>query len=199
MSKEIWNTITPMSGSKNGVVNVGASAHTGRLDRRSIAAFKAEGAADCLLTSIQKAYPQFTRINDISVTAEGGDVTITGKSNSNRLTFSLGTGDIEITLPEQYSAAGTITANAANISDDPGASAEFDFSLTISVPENPAAAIRQQMIIVMDAGNREHAATIRQAAGEPTLAITPTTVMIDAAGTPVSVTVKSKKNWIVEE
>ena len=59
-------------------------------------------------------------------------MTISGKTNSSK-TFSLGTGTfLDISLPSNYTAHSASTANGANISGDPGAAQEVDYSITIT-------------------------------------------------------------------
>lgn len=198
MSKASWNTISPMSGSGNGIVNVGGSVHTGRIARMSQVAFKAVGVTDRTLAVIQKAKAEFVAINNVSAPAEGGNVTVTGRSNSSKLTFSLGAGDITITLPGEYSAGGATTANGAAIAGDPGGSAEFEFSFTVSVPENGSITPRTKSVNVVAEGGQSASSTISQPAGEPELTIEPESVTIESDGTAVAVAVTSNTNWTAE-
>lgn len=197
MSKASWNSVDPSSGSNDGIVNVGGSVNTGRAQRMSTPAWKAMDVPDQVLSVTQKAKAEFISINNVSATKEGGNVTVTGKSNSSKLTFSLGAGDITVTLPANYSAGGAETANAAAITGDPGASAEFDFSVTIDVPKNETTAPKARAINVVAAGGQSASATISQPAGDPVLTISPTSVTIEADGTAVAVTVTSNTNWQV--
>lgn len=195
MSRASWNNVNPSSGSGDVVVNVGGSVHTGRQQRTSTPTFKAVGVADQVLTVTQKAKAEFITINNVSATKEGGNVTVTGKSNSSKLTFALGAGDITVTLPGNYSAAGAETANAAAIAGDPGASAEFEFSVTIDVPKNETTAPKTRAINVVAAGGQSASATISQPAGDPVLTLSQNAVTIEADGTPVAITVISNTNW----
>ena len=197
MSKTSWNTVNPSSGSGDGIVNVGGSVHTGRMQRTSTPAFKAMGVADQVLTVTQKAKAEYVTINDVSAGKDGGNVTVIGKSNSSKLTFSLGAGDITITLPSKYSAGGAETANNTAIVGDPGATSEFEFSVTINVPKNTTTAPKARAINVVAAGGQSASATISQPAGDPVLTISPTSITIEADGTAVAVTVTSNTNWQV--
>lgn len=197
MSKASWNNVNPSTGSGDVVVNVGGSVHTGRQQRVSTPTFKAVGVTDQVLTVTQKAKAEFVSISDVSAGKEGGNVTVTGKSNSSKLTFSLGAGDITLILPEKYSAAGAETTNGNAIEGDPGASAEFDFSLTITVPMNETTEPKTRAINVVAAGGQSASATVSQPAGDPVLTISPESVTIEADGTAVAVTVESNTNWQV--
>lgn len=146
----------------------------------------------------QAGRTEFVTVSDVSAPKGGGNVTITGKSNSSKLNFALGAGDITVTLPASYSAGGATTTNNTAITGDPGASAEFSFSITIEIPKNTTVATKSRKITVTAAGGQIATANISQAAGDPTLSVTPATVTLDAEGTAVAVSVTSNTNWSVE-
>jgi hypothetical protein len=146
----------------------------------------------------EEAKPEFVSIENVSASKGGGNVTVTGTSNSSKLTFALGTGSLVISLPNTYSAGGTGTTNGATIAGDPGASAQFSFSLVISVPANTTTGALTKTVTVTANGGQQATSTISQAAGDPTLSVTPTSITLTAEGTAVSVTVTSNTNWTVE-
>ena len=197
MAKPTWTTVSPANGSGNATVNVGATAHTGRLQRTGVLTYKATGVTDVTQNVTQSAKAEFVTVNNVSSPKGGGNVTITGKSNSSKLTFSLGSGDITITLPTTYLAGGASTTNGASVTGDPGAVAEFDFSLTIAIPANTTTAAKTRSVNVLAAGGQSAAATISQAAGDPTLSVSPTGITLEADGTQVAVTVTSNTNWTI--
>lgn len=198
MAKPQWVTTQPSSGSMNGTVNISGSRHTGRNQRSGKLTFKADGAADVERPVNQAGRTEFVSVNDVSAPKDGGNVTITGKSNSSKLNFALGSGDITVSLPASYSAGGATTTNNTAITGDPGAGAEFEFSMTLAIPKNTTIANRSRKITITAAGGQIATATISQAAGDPTLSVTPATVTLDAEGTAVAVTVTSNTNWTVE-
>jgi hypothetical protein len=146
----------------------------------------------------QEAKSEFVTIENKSVDKGGGSVTVTGKSNSTKLKFVLGTGAVVATLPANYSAGGASTANDAAISGDPGATAEYSFSITLTAAANGTTAARTQTLTVTAAGGQSAQATINQAAGDPTSSVSPASTTLTAAGTAVAVTVTSNTNWSVE-
>ncbi|HIZ15096.1 MAG TPA: hypothetical protein H9816_04210, partial [Candidatus Tidjanibacter faecipullorum] len=148
MAKPSWVTTQPSSGTGNGSVKVSASAYTGRTQRSGSLTYTAEGAEEVVQTVSQQGKAEFVTVQNASATKAGGSVTITGKSNSSKLTFALGTGDLTISLPGTYTAAGKSATSGTAISGDPGGSAEFDFSITISVPANGTIAARSRQITV---------------------------------------------------
>jgi hypothetical protein len=147
---------------------------------------------------MQEAKPEFVSIENVSVAKGGGNVTVTGKSNSSKLNFSLGTGAIVASFPSNYNAGGASTANNADITGDPGATAEYNFSVTLAAATNETIEARTQTLSVTANGGQSAQATMSQAAGDPTLSVSPESITLTAAGTAVAVTITSNTNWTVE-
>lgn len=198
MAKPTWVTTQPSSGSGNGTVQVSATAHTGRVQRTGELTYKADGADDVVQSVTQKGKEEFVTVENVSASKAGGSVTVKGKSNSSKLTFALGTGNIIITLPNTYTAAGKSATNGTAISGDPGASAEFEFSLAVTVPANTTIAAKSRQITVTTAGGQSATSTISQAAGDAALEVLPASITLEADGTAVEVTVTSNTSWTVE-
>ena len=83
----------------------------------------------------QKAKTEFAQFNDgaeMSAPKAGGTVTVQGKSNSKILTFAwVGTVE-DVAIPQSYTANGSPATNGAEITGDPGAANEYDFSLSLA-------------------------------------------------------------------
>lgn len=197
MAKPSWSTVSPANGSGNGTVNVSGTKNTGRNSRSGSLTYKATGVADIAQAVTQEGTAEYVTINNISAPKGGGNVTITGKSNSSRLNFTLGTGNITVTIPATYTAGGSTVNNNVAITGDPGATAEYDFSIVIAVPANATTAAKTRAIVVTAVGGQTATSTISQPAGDPTLSVTPTSITLDANGTAVTVTVTSNTNWTV--
>ena len=119
-------------------------------------------------------------------------------SNSKKLTFSFGAGDLDITLPDFYTAHSLSTQNGAYISGDPGAVAEYIFSISIIVPKNDTTDAKTIQVIVTDeAGNRD-VCTLTSAAGDAYVTIAEGDIELDYRGTAVAVEVKSNTTWTIE-
>jgi hypothetical protein len=135
-----------------------------------------------------------------TVSKTGGTVTVSGTSNSSKLTFSLtGTDNIGLTLPSSYTANSVSTNNGASITGDPGATQEYSFSITFtSIGANAGvSALTAQLTVTDNAGNTA-TCTITQAAGDATLSISPTTINLTAAGVADNaVTVTSNTSWSI--
>lgn len=201
MAKANWVKVTPESGSGDTTVNVSSnSEHTGRIARTTTLSWRAANVEDVVRTVSQAGKPQYVDIDDIATADKTGKiVTISGISNSAKLTFSLGVGDLStISLPTTYIANSISTTNGADINGDPGAIAEYPFSITINVPANDTITTLTRQIIVEDeVGNRD-VCVLKLAAGDAFIIIAEGNIELDYKGTPVSVFVDSNTSWTIE-
>ena len=200
MAYSSWLTPSKVSGSGNDTVNVSANANnTGRNSRSTTITFSAANCPDVARTVVQAGKPETTTMSSTATaTKAGGTVTISGTSNSSKLTFTLGTGDLSITLPSTYTAAGNSTNNGAAITGDPGATQEFAFSIAFTVGENTSTSSKSKQIIVTDNSGNTATCTLTQAAGDAYLTVTPNSVEIPwDASESKSFTVQSNTNWTV--
>lgn len=200
MAKANWVKVTPSSGSGNATVNVSSTAeHTGRVVRTTILTWKATNVADIQRTVNQAGKPEYVDIADAASADKAGKiVTIAGKSNSQKLTFSLGTGNLSVTLPSTYTANSVSTNNGAAISGDPGASVEYNFSISITVPANNTTSAMSRQIIVTDSAGHQDVCTLTSAAGDAYLTVQAGDIELDYKGTAVAVSVESNTNWTIE-
>lgn len=201
MAKASWVKVNPSQGSGNATVNVSSnSEHTGRVARTTILTWKAAYVADVQRAVNQAGKPEYVDIADAASADKAGKVvTISGVSNSKRLTFSFGTGDLtDITLPGAYTANSVSTQNGAEISGDPGAAAEYNFSIAITVPANGDTTAKTRQIIVTDEGGHQDVCTLTSAAGDAYVTIAEGDIELDYQGTPVAVEVKSNTTWTIE-
>ena len=200
MAKASWVNVSPSSGSGNGTVAVSSvSEYTGRVARSSVLTFKAANVADVVRTVNQAGKPEYVDIADSASSEKTGKVvTISGVSNSSLLTFSLGIGNLDISLPTSYIANSVSTANGAAISGDPGASAAFNFSISITVPANETIEAQTRQIIVTDNAGNTDVCLLTLAAGEAYLTVAEGTIDLTYQGTAVNVAVESNTNWTVE-
>lgn len=199
MAKANWLGVNPASGSGNGTVNMSSvAAHTGRTARTTTATFKANGVADVPITVNQAGKPEFITIaENAAATKAGGNVTISGKSNSTKLNFTLGSGALAVTLPVSYTANSVSTNNNVVIAGDPGAASEYDFSIVFAVPANAGIGELTKQITATDAGGHTDTCNLTQAAGDPKLTVSKTTIDLTWEGTAVSVAVTSNTSWSV--
>ena len=200
MAKANWVKTNPSSGSGDATVNVSStSEHTGRTARTTILTWKAANVADVQRTVNQAGKPEYVDIDDAASADKAGKVvTISGISNSKKLTFSLGTGDLAITLPTTYTANSITTNNGVAITGDPGASAQYPFSIVITVPANNDIAAKTRQIIVTDEGGHQDVCLLTSAAGDAYVRVAEGTIELDYKGTPVTVAVESNTSWTIE-
>lgn len=204
MAYASWANPNKTSGNGNDTVSWSASAHTGREARQTTATFAASGVESKTLTIIQSGKTEFVSFDSAtaSVDKTGGTLTITGKSNSSKLTFALtGTNGIGLTLPAKYKANSVDTNNGTAITGDPGAAQEYVFSITFTgIDENTTidSKVSQLTVTPNSGSSAAQTCTITQAAGDAYLTISPTTITIPAAGTPAqSISVSSNTNWTI--
>lgn len=200
MAKADWLKVQPASGSGDATVNVSSyGEHSGRVARTTILTWKAANVADVKRTVNQAGKPEYVDIADsASADKEGKNVTISGVSNSKELTFSLGTGDLQISLPSSYTANSVSTQNGVAISGDPGALAEYNFSIVINVPANESITPKSRQIIVTDEGGHQDVCLLTSAASDAYITIAEGDIELDYKGTAVSVAVESNTTWTVE-
>lgn len=201
MAKANWVKVNPSQGSGNATVNVSSNGeHTGRVARTTILTWKAANVADIQRTVNQAGKPEYVDIADAASADKAGKVvTISGVSNSKKLTFSFGTGNLtDISLPSTYTANSVSTSNGANISGDPGAAAEYNFSISITVPANDDITAKTRQIIVTDEAGHQDVCTLTSAAGDAYVTIAEGDIELDYQGTPVAVEVKSNTTWTIE-
>ena len=217
MAKPSWLTLNPMSGSGDGTVALSGSVHTGRVNRTGIVTITGVGVQDPKTVSVtQVAKPEFVSFDAVEVAAPaaGGNITIAGKSNSSKLTFSAvgvatdengetvnpetGLDYPEVSAPKSYTAAGAPATSGENISGDPGATLEFAFSAVLVIPENDSTVRVDRTYKVTDNGGNEVQIIVKQTAGAARLAVSPASITISAAGVAGSdITVTSNTSWTV--
>lgn len=194
-------TADPVSGSGDQAVNFSGEKHTGRLQRTINLTVTTNGGAKKALVVNQAAAAEVVRSDspNASVQKTGGNVTITGKSNSTKLTFAVTPAEenkLTLLLPANYTAAGKTTANGAVIADDPGADGEFVWSITISnVPANVTIEELTATLTVTASGGQTANVTVTQAAGDSTIELDKETINLDVNGTQQTVNVTSNDSW----
>lgn len=199
MAKASWVKVNPSSGSGNATVNVSSTAaHTGRNVRTTVLTITAANVDAKTVNVTQQGKPAYVDAQDNAAAAKGGqNVTISGKANSARLTFSLGTGALVVSLPTSYNAGGVTTTNGNAISGDPGASAEYDFSIVLTVPANTGITELTRQIIVTDENGNTDTCLLTQTAGDATLTVSKTAIELAYTGEAVSFDITSNTSWVI--
>lgn len=202
MAKPIWLQVDPSTGSGNGTIANSASAHTGRVARTgkvTVTGVGVSAPATYQVTQEPKAeFASFDNGAEMSANKGAGKVTVTGKSNSSKLTFSWASESGQgVEIPLTYMAGGSSTNNGEAISGDPGASAQYAFSIELDFPANDTVEEVTRTLIVTANGGQAVQIAIVQAAGDARLSVDPTEITIPQDGSSVSVQVKSNTSWTV--
>lgn len=201
MAKPSWLSVNPNKGSGNGTISNSAAAHTGRVARTGTVTVTGVGVskpATYRVTQEPKAeFVSYDNGSEMSANKGAGKVTITGKSNSAKLTFSWLGESYGVSLPAKYTAGGLSTNNGTNIEGDIGASAEYSFTLEFDFPKNDTIDDIIRTLVVTANGGQADQIAIVQAAGDARLSVSPTEITIPQNGSAVSVTVASNTSWTV--
>lgn len=212
MAKASWLTVSPMSGTGNATVSNTGTVHTGRTQRTTTVTGVAVGVTpNKTYQVVQEAKPEFVSFDEgaeITVAKTGGTLTITGLSNSKKLKFELldltenssttdiVEGGLKLTLPEKYIAGGTQTSNDVAITGDPGAAAQFAFSITFTgIAANATINELTAALKVTAAGGQMAQITIKQSAGDPSFKFGKSSITLTAEGTAVNNTIISNASW----
>ena len=165
MAKPKWITIGTAEGSMNGSSEITAAAYTGRVAREgTITGTTAGGATDTTAVSqVGAAEVIIVTKTTYTAAAVGQNVTIQGRSNSANLFCPVGT--VYDTLPVKLAVAGVTDESWDGIKNitvdgDPGASAIYDFTLTVTIPENKSESAKEFKFIILNAEGDVHSEDI---------------------------------------
>lgn len=173
---------------------------------KSVFTVKAAGVSpDKTITANLAAAPEFITLEQastgVTVPATAGKVTITGVSNSPKLEFEVGAGDIvsEDLGDKQFTADGSITAtNGVAIPGDPGADHKYKFSIDINYVLNDTVESRTQMFMIKGSSDGiTQKLMITQSVGAARLEVDPATIAIPQDGSAVHVQVTTNTTFTV--
>lgn len=200
--------LDPSSGSGDTQLTLKAeSANVGNREIVStVFTIKAAGVTpDKTITANLAAAPEFITLDQastgVTVPATAGKVTITGVSNSPKLEFEVGAGDIvsEDLGDKQFTADGSITAtNGVPITGDLWADHKYEFSIDINYDVNDTVSSRTQMFMIKGSSDGiTQKLTITQSAGAARLEVTPATITVPQDGSVVNVQVTTNTTFTV--
>lgn len=196
--------VSPSTGSGDTTLQVKAEIANRGNRVNQLAAFEVEGTGVAMKKQFvanhlpAAEFIEFDTKNP-AVDKDGGTVTLTGKSNSKKITFSKGTGDIiDANLAAiKFTANGAAATSGTAISGDPGAKAKYSFSLTLTAAANETIEARTQQIIVTADGGQKATATLNQTAGDPFIEVVPTNIDVPQDGSAVQVSVDTNTTFTV--
>lgn len=196
--------VSPSTGSGDTTLQV--KAETANRGNRvvQLASFEVEGAGVAMKKQFVASHlpaDEFIAFdnNSPAVDKGGGTITLTGKSNSQKITFSKGNGAIIGANIEaiKFTVNGAAATSGINISGDPGAKAKYSFSLTLNAAENETIEARTQQIIAIASGGQKATTTLKQTAGDPFIEVAPTKVDVPQNGSAAQVTVDTNTTFTV--
>lgn len=201
-----WANVNPTSGSGNQVISVNTeAAYTGRVQRQTTVTVAATGVdtpQDVVIK--QKAIPEYVDLQaSATIDKAGGTLTITGKSNSAKLTFALtapAENVLDLTLPATYTVNGAQVSNGEAIEGDPGADAEYEFSVVFTgIPANATIGDLTNQLDVTTEGGQTDSCPITQSAGDPTLSVSTNEIILEASGEAKTFNVISNTSWTIKD
>lgn len=145
-----------------------------------------------------KEFIEFDNANP-AVDKGGGSITLNGQSNTTKITFSKGVGDVisaDISAIK-FIANGASATSGTEITGDPGAKAKYTFSVTLTAAANETIEARTQQIIATATGGQKATVTLNQTAGDPFIEVTPTKIDVPQNGSAVQVTVDTNTTFTV--
>ena len=202
MAKPSWLTVDPTSGSGDGTITNTGLEHTGRVLRTGTVTVTGDGVAGSKAYTVnQEPKPEFVELDNgasMSVSKEGGAVKVTGKSNSKALSFAFVGGADGAEIAASYTAAGKSAENGSEIEGDPGAAAQYNFEVEVTVPENTTVDAVARTVKVSNGGAVAAQIVLNQTAGDAFLNLDKETVTLPWEGTPAQVVnVDSNTSWSV--
>lgn len=225
MAKPSWISLSTTTGTNNGKATVSVTTYTGRNNRTGTITATTAGGATASSTVTQSAKTEFITISSptdlkISVGNTGGKVAIIGKSNSKALKIVAGlSASVEFnTTPALYiegqlvskrAVDGSIVWNGSNLADvpdDPGSSAQYNFTIEFDIKENKSVSTKALSFLISNNGVDEalvqtDSVVITQVAGVKNYAVPKITVFsynrtaIPAAGGKAIPSVTYSQTW----
>lgn len=201
-TRPTWLNVSPISGSGNETLVNWSPTHTGRVARVGVVTIIANGVAEPATYRVNQVplaeFAYFDNGTEMAASKEGGVITVTGLSNSDRLTFSWADGSpIDVDIPETYMAAGITQVNGGVIGGDPGSEAQFAFNVQFVLPRNESVLDIVRTLTVRCGGGQASQIAIKQSAGDAYLRVIPTEITLNQNGDPVEVLIESNTDFDV--
>lgn len=195
-------TLTPKTGTGNAKVSISCSERTGRADTSPVTfTAKMDGfSVSKSVSVVQKGKPEFVTVNNsaVAVDKKGETVTITGVSNTSKLSFSCTANEVTFS---SYTANGASATNGVAITGDPGASAQFAFSIPVTVSVNTTASSKTYTLNITAAGGQKTAVVLTQLASDftydLTLAASPTSIQAGGGNSTITGKYKTFRNGVL--
>lgn len=192
-------TLTPKTGTGNAKVSISCSERTGRVATSPVT-FTAKMDSFSVSKSVsvvQAGKPEFVTLDKtaFAVDKKGGTITVTGISNTSKLLFSCP--DAEVTF-SSYTANGASATNGVAITGDPGASAQFVFSIPVTISVNTTTSSKRYIMTVTTESGEVATVVFTQVASDftydLTLAASPTSIQASGGSSTITGKYKTFRN-----
>ena len=195
-------TLTPKTGTGNTKVSISCSERTGRVDTSPVTfTAKMDGfSVSKSVSVVQKGKPEFVTVNNsaVAVDKKGETVTITGVSNTSKLSFSCTANEVTFS---SYTVNGASATNGVAIAGDPGASAQFAFSIPVTVSVNTTTSSKTYTLNITAAGGQKTAVVLTQLSSDftydLTLAASPTSIQASGGTSTITGKYKTFRNGVL--
>ena len=195
-------TLTPKTGTGNAKVSISCSERTGRVATSPVTfTAKMNGfSVSKSVSVVQKGKAEFVTfdVTAVSVDKKGEVVNITGTSNSSKLSFSCAADEVTF---NSYTANGAAATNGVAIAGDPGASAQFAFSIPVTVSVNTTASSKRYELSVTTSGGQKTIVLLTQLAStftyDLTLAASPTSIQAGGGSSTITGKYKTFRNGVL--
>lgn len=196
--------VSPSTGSGDTTLQVKAETPNRGNRVVQLASFEVEGAGVATKKQFVASHlpaDEFIEFDNKSPAVDkgGGTITLTGRSNSPKITFEKGTGSIIMAsiAAIKFTVNGAEATSGTNISGDPGAKAKYIFRLTLTAAANETIKSRTQQIIAKANGGQKATVTLNQTAGDPFIEVAPTKIDVPQDGSAAQVTVDTNTTFTV--
>lgn len=195
-------TLTPKTGTGNAKVSISCLERTGRVATSPVTfTAKMNGfSVSKSVSVVQKGKAEFVTLDvtAVSVDKKGEVVNITGTSNSSKLSFSCAADEVTF---NSYTANGAAATNGVAIAGDPGASAQFAFSIPVTVSVNTTASSKRYELSVTTSGGQKTTVLLTQLAStftyDLTLAASPTSIQAGGGSSTITGKYKTFRNGVL--
>ena len=192
-------TLTPKTGTGNAKVSISCSERTGRVATSPVTfTAKMDGfSVSKSVSVVQAGKPEFVTVNNsaVAVAKKGETVTITGVSNTSKLSFSCTASEVTF---NSYTANGAAATNGVAIAGDPGASAQYAFSIPVTVSVNTTASSKTYTLNITAEGGQKTTVVLTQLASDftydLTLAASPTSIQASGGSSTITGKYKTFRN-----
>ena len=195
-------TLTPKAGTGNAKVSISCSERTGRVATSPVTfTAKMDGfSVSKSVSVVQAGKPEFVTVNNsaVAVAKKGETVTITGVSNTSKLSFSCTASEVTF---NSYTANGASATNGVAIAGDPGASAQYAFSIPVTVSVNTTASSKTYTLNITAEGGQKTTVVLTQLASDftydLTLAASPTSIQASGGSSTITGKYKTFRNGVL--